>query len=75
MKKEIRAYVVNADKFDFRNAEMDADYKSIMNEAEKEGTVYSLYGFQEALNCEELSLDNSYVLIAYNTGEPIAPEY
>lgn len=62
--EEIKVYVIDLDKtdFDFREAESNGDYDDIMDEAERLGTVYSLQGFQEALNNEELFLDNSFIL-------------
>lgn len=49
--------------FDFRGKEHKADYKAIMDQAKKLGTVYSLQAFQEAINDEELFLDNAFILI------------
>ena len=62
--KEIKVYVIDCERsdFGFREAEMEADYEGIMNEAERLGSVYSLEGFQDALNDEELFLHNSFVL-------------
>lgn len=65
--KEIRVYVTNCSEcsegFDFRDLERDCEYDKIIDEAEKQGTVYSLQGFQDACNDEELDLSNSYILI------------
>lgn len=62
--KEIRVYVIDASSgFDFKYALNNGDYTSIMDEAEEQGGVYSLNGFQMAINNEELFLDNSYVYI------------
>lgn len=60
-----RVYVINCNDtdFDFRTFESEGDEESIMQEAERLGSVYSLEGFQEALNDEELILDNSFILI------------
>jgi hypothetical protein len=61
---EVRVYVINCDTdFDFRKAEGDKKYNTIITKAEELGTVYSLQGFQEAINNEELSLINSFILI------------
>lgn len=67
--KEIRVYVLECgvdtgDDFEFRKLEKAGDFEAIMNEAELRGSVYSLAGFQEAINSEELSLDNSFIYIA-----------
>ena len=64
--KDIRVYVIdcNATEFDFRMAEEEGDEESIMQEAERLGSVYSLKGFQNAVNDEELdNLSNSFILI------------
>ena len=61
---EVRVYVINCDTdFDFRKAEGDKKYSAIISKAEELGTVYSLQGFQEAINNAELWLDNSFILI------------
>ena len=63
--KEIRVYVVNADAdFDFLDAKMLGKFDDIISEAERQGTIYSLEGFQEAINCEDLFLTNSFIYIA-----------
>jgi hypothetical protein len=50
--------------FDFRTLERTrSGEEKIMREAEKRGSVYSLLGFQNAVNDEELSLDNSFIFI------------
>ena len=64
MSKEIKVYVINCEyNFDFREAEMKANYEGIMNKAEEIGSVYSLEGFQNACNDEDLSLENSFIYI------------
>ena len=65
MDKETRVYVINCgdSNFDFRTKERLGDYEAIMTKAEKLGSVYSLKGFQDASNNEELSLENSFILI------------
>lgn len=61
---DIRVYVIDASEdFDFRGSEYKADYDAIMDKAEELGTVYSLQGFQEAVNDEELELSNSFIFI------------
>lgn len=76
--KEIKVYVLNASSTDinFREAEKEAETKSpetfghgtvpaeiIMGEAERLGSVYSLQGFQNAINDEVLDLSNSFIWI------------
>jgi len=69
MDKEIRVYVLDCgldmerNNFDFRELEMKGNEEAIMTEAEERGTVYSLNGFQNAINDEELDLNNSFILI------------
>ena len=59
-----KVYVINCkEDFDFREAEMKADYEGIMSKAEEIGSVYSLEGFQNACNDEELSLEDSFIYI------------
>lgn len=64
-KKEIRVYIINCHntEFSFRKAEADERFDDIKNEAERLGSVYSLNGFQEAINNEEVELGNSFILI------------
>ena len=59
MNKEIKVYVINCDEC---SATPDNATK-MMNDAEKQGTVYSLKGFEDAINHQQLFLDNSYILI------------
>jgi len=62
--KEKRVYVINCDvDFNFREYEQRGEYDPIKDKAEELGTVYSLEGFQEAINDEDLSLINSFILI------------
>ena len=59
---EPRVYVVNLNDTDFQ-----FNYKhpeKCMDEAEKLGSVYSLIGFQNAINNEELSLNCSFIFIS-----------
>jgi hypothetical protein len=68
---ETRVYVLDCgwetkrdSSFDFRTLERTlGGEEKIMLEAERRGSVYSLQGFQDACNDEELSLDNSFILI------------
>ncbi|MBW2968818.1 hypothetical protein KY314_01735 [Candidatus Woesearchaeota archaeon] len=64
MLKEKRVYVIECrHNFDFRKEEQKGNLEAIMSEAEKRGSVYSLQGFQDAINNEELVLTNSFILI------------
>jgi hypothetical protein len=63
MKKEIRVYVVNCGDSDLGTWELTRHKEKFMQEAEKLGSVYSLQGFQNAINDEELNLVNSFILI------------
>ena len=64
-KKETKVYIINCNSnFDFREKEKYNDYDTIMTKAEELGTVYSLQGFQKAINNEELSLSNSFIYIS-----------
>lgn len=57
--KETRIYLVNSETgFDFYNSTEE----QIIDQAEQEGTVYSLEGFQKAFNNEEIS-ELSFMLI------------
>lgn len=64
MKKETRVYVINCENnFDFRHAEQFGEEEKIIDKAEELGSIYSLSGFQNAINDEELDLTNSFILI------------
>lgn len=64
MKKEIKVYVISCNsKFNFISANVAGNFESIINMSEKEGAVYSLQGFQNAVNIDELDLSNTYILI------------
>ena len=66
---DIRVYVVDTD-HEFENnvtshtiqAEDPEVINEVMDVAEEQGTVYSLRGFQEALNFEEVNINTSWVL-------------
>lgn len=69
-KTKIYVFDCSLDKegFDFRTAERNADvdiayHNILIDEAEQRGSVYSLQGFQEAINNEELDLSNSFIYI------------
>ena len=63
--KETKVYIIDCSQtdFDFRNAEREGKEEAIIDEAIKNGTVYSLQQFQDLSNDEELYLDNSFILI------------
>lgn len=65
MIQEVRVYVINCaeTEFDFRHYYDRDDFKPIMSEAERLGSVYSLSYFEEQINCESLDLGNSFILI------------
>jgi hypothetical protein len=50
----------DADDFDFRTSERKGDYETIKKNATY---IYSLEDFQDAMNDEDLSLENSFILI------------
>ena len=66
---DIRVYVVDT-YYEFTNnvtgytiQEEDPDViNEVMDVAEEQGTVYSLRGFQEALNLEDVNISTSWVL-------------
>ena len=64
MKNEIRVYVISClEDFDFKRAEKQQDYDLIKNIAEELGTVYSLRGFQEAVNNAVVNVNDSFIFI------------
>jgi hypothetical protein len=65
MEKEKKVYVVDmsVSSLSFGAEEIEKNSEIFMTEAEKLGSVYSLHGFQEALNNEELDLYASYIFI------------
>ena len=61
---EVKVYVCDCSlDFDFRLSEMSADYDAIKQFAIEQESVYTLEEFQDACNDEELSLENSFILI------------
>jgi len=61
---ETRAYVVNITELSkdlYCEDARELTDEEFVTEAERQGTVYSLQGFQIAVNYEELYLDESYV--------------
>lgn len=73
MNKEIRVYVLSADDIDTNGYEIESwneqgrllptNALEFIERAELEGNVFSLEGFQNAINLEELSLYNSWIFI------------
>lgn len=66
MAKEKKVYVIfldDAEDFDFRRHEHRGEYDVIMDKAEELGSVWSLEGFQDALNYEDIVLDNAFLII------------
>ena len=62
--KEKKVYVFPCDNsFDFRKFERIDDFDTLITEAERTGNIYSLSGFQDAINDEELELFNSFIFI------------
>ena len=71
MKKESRVYVVDMDKYEnTRQARVSKVDQIVgvddvfMAVAEELGSVYSLKGFEDAVNNEELFLDSSFIFIS-----------
>jgi hypothetical protein len=52
---EIRVYVVDTYNYEFDTSPKTWDDEKFMNEAEIQGKVYTLQGFQEAFNLEEIN--------------------
>lgn len=66
MAKEKKVYVIfldEAEGFDFRWYERRGEYDVIMAKAEELGSVWSLEGFEDALNNEDIVLDNAFFII------------
>ena len=66
MTKEKKVYIVEVGEDRKYNLieELDKDNsEAIMNEAEKTGLVYSLKGFQEEVNGEDINLVNYFIYI------------
>ncbi len=57
---EIRVYVANSTETEIGDLRELAD-DEFMTEVERQGKVYTLQGFQIAVNYEELYLDESYI--------------
>jgi hypothetical protein len=60
--KEIRVYLIDIDNYEFEEVPTIWEDEKFISEAEIQGNVFSLKGFQEAFNNEELNLQ-SYIRI------------
>lgn len=58
--QEMRVFVVDIDQAD-DEFDKDCDDETFMTEAEMNGSVYSLSGFQEAFNNNEVSTENAFI--------------
>jgi hypothetical protein len=58
---ETRVYVVDGINYEFDTTPEKWDEEVFMNEAEIQGTVYSLEGFQKAHNNSEIDLEDCYI--------------
>lgn len=75
MSKEIRVYVLSADvdlpfnvsAYDIRDwsewTSLPENAAKFIDECERQGSVYSLIGFQNACNIEEVTLNNTWIFI------------
>jgi hypothetical protein len=63
--KEIRVYLVDFYNYEFDDNDSPYDFNDerFMSEAEKQGNVYSLIGFQYAYNKGDINCENSYIRI------------
>lgn len=65
----IRVYVADIDEFDRGNelaqtlSLMDLTDEQFVDESERQGNVYTLKGFEEAINTEDLIPTNSFIRI------------
>jgi hypothetical protein len=60
--KEIRVYLIDIDNYEFEEVPTIWEDEKFISEAEIQENVFSLKGFQEAFNNEELNLQ-SYIRI------------
>ena len=60
--KEIKVYLIDIDNYEFEEVPTVWKDEKFISEAEIQGNVFSLKGFQEAFNNEELNLQ-SYIRI------------
>lgn len=74
--KEFRVYVIEADEYDTNaydienwtnisdtDSELPTDAIEYITECEEIGSVYSLRGFQNACNLEDIHINNSFIFI------------
>lgn len=70
--KELRVFVLSADDvitsgYDIEDwsyyQELPKEAKEFINKAQTNGSVYSLIGFQNAMNLEEISSENTWFFI------------
>jgi hypothetical protein len=60
--KELRVFVVDVDQAD-DDFNKDCDDETFMTQAEMNGSVYTLGGFEQAFNNNEVSTDNAFIRI------------
>jgi len=66
---DLRVYVADIDQYDLGNelandhSLLDLTDEQFVNESERQGLVYTLKGFEEALNSEDLIPTNHYIRI------------
>jgi len=60
--KELRVFVVDVDQAD-DDFNKDCDDETFMTQAEMNGSVYSLVGFEQAFNNNEVSTENAFIRI------------
>lgn len=61
--KEIRVYKINAFDFEFNTSPTQWSNEKFIQEAEIQGGVYTLKGFEEAFNKQEVSADIDFIRI------------
>lgn len=58
---ETRVYVANVENYEFNDSPRSWDYERFMSEAEIQGGVYTLNGFQEAFNDETVNSSVEFI--------------
>jgi hypothetical protein len=58
---ETKVYLIDTYNYDFDTNPTDWSDEQFMNEAESQGTVYSLKGFEDAFNNEQISEINMFI--------------
>lgn len=58
---ETRVYVVNVENYEFNDSPRSWDDERFMSEAEIQGGVYTLNGFQEAFNDETVNSSVEFI--------------